>query len=116
VLRDYRIGFSTGGACLIGCSTGVYRLSATGWQALDLPLQWQGAKPTALMATAKGDIWLGTAGEGVFIYRNGSWLRSSASNGLTDNYVRSLREDQKGAVWIGTQYGGVTRYVPHNGM
>lgn len=116
VSKGYRICFSKGGTCLVGSSTGVYRMSAVGWQALDLPTQWQGAKPTALIATARGDIWLGTAGGGVFIHRNGEWLRCGASTGLTDDYVRSLCEDQKGGVWIGTQYGGVTRFSPHNGM
>jgi len=111
----YCLGFDKGGACLVGAPTGVYRLATTGWQTLDLPRSMAGSRPTAVLCTAKGDIWLGTAGKGVFVYRNGEWIRLGASAGLSDDYIRSLCEDQKGVVWIGTQFGGITRYAPPNG-
>lgn len=111
----YCIGFDRGGACLVGAPTGVYRLATTGWQSLDLPRSMAGSRPTAVLSTAKGEIWLGTAGKGVFVYRNGEWMRFGASSGLSDDYIRSLCEDQKGVLWIGTQFGGITRYTPPNG-
>jgi ligand-binding sensor domain-containing protein len=116
LMKEYCICFNKGDNCLIGSRAGVYRMSATGWQTLPLPKHWAGSRPTAVIATARGDIWLGTAGNGVFVYRNGEWLRYGASTGLTDDYVRSLCEDQKGVVWIGTQSGGLTRFSPQNGM
>jgi len=115
-MKEYCLGFEKGGTCLVGARTGVYRLGTTGWQVIDLPRSMKGSRPTALIVTAKGDIWLGTAGNGVLVYRSGEWLRYGASTGLSDDYVRSLCEDQKGAIWIGTQFGGITRFVPQNGM
>jgi len=115
-MREYCLGFDRGGNCLVGARTGVYRLGTTGWQILDLPKPMKGSRPTALIVTAKGDIWLGTEGSGVLVHRNGEWLRYGVSAGLSDDHVRSLCEDQKGAVWIGTQYGGITRFLPQNGM
>jgi ligand-binding sensor domain-containing protein len=31
---------------------------------------------------------------------------------LTDNFIRCLREDDKGYMWIGTDHGGLLRYDP----
>jgi ligand-binding sensor domain-containing protein len=113
---EYCLGFDRGGNCLVGSSVGVYRLGARGWQFLDLPKTLRGARATAVLGTAKGDIMLGTAGGGILVLRNGDWSRLGASNGLSDDYIRSLCDDQNGAIWIGTQYGGVTRYVPPAGQ
>jgi ligand-binding sensor domain-containing protein len=76
----------------------------------------RGLRPTCIIGTAKGEIWVGTAGNGLLIYRGGEWLKFGASTGLSDDYIRSLCEDQKGIVWIGTQFGGITRYTTQSGM
>jgi ligand-binding sensor domain-containing protein len=93
----------------------VYRLGAAGWRFLELPRTLKGARPTAVLGAAKGDVLLGTAGGGILVWRNGEWSRLGTSNGLSDDYIRSLCEDRNGTIWIGTQYGGVTKYVPPAG-
>ncbi len=108
----YCLGFDRAGNCLVGSPAGVYRLGTSGWQLLELPGAWRGTRGTAVLGTTGGDVMLGTAGGGVFVWRNGDWSRIAASNGLSDNYIRALCEDRGGAVWIGTQYGGVTKYSP----
>jgi ligand-binding sensor domain-containing protein len=113
---EYCLGFDKGGNCLVGSSAGVYRLGATGWQFLELPRTLRGARATAVLGAAKGEVMLGTAGGGILVLRNGGWSRLGASNGLSDDYIRSLCEDQSGTIWIGTQYGGVTKYVPPAGQ
>lgn len=112
---EYCLGFDRAGSCLVGSPAGVYRLGTSGWQLLELPGPLKGLRATAVLGTAKGDVMLGTAGGGVFVWRNGAWARISAANGLSDNYVRAMGEDRGGAVWIGTQYGGVTKYLPSAG-
>jgi ligand-binding sensor domain-containing protein len=113
---EYCLGFDRVGACLVGSSAGVYRLGSAGWQVFELPKAMKGVRATAVLGTAGGDVWLGTAGGGVLILRNGEWTRLGASNGLSDDYVRSLCDDRKGTIWIGTQYGGLTRCVPSAGQ
>lgn len=113
---EYCLGFDQGGNCLVGSSAGVYRLGATGWRFLELPGGMRGARATAVLGSAKGDVLLGTAGGGILVLRNGQWSRLCATNGLSDDYIRSLCEDQNGTIWIGTQYGGVTKYVPPSGQ
>jgi len=112
---EYCLGFDKGGGCLVGSSDGVYRLGAAGWRFLELPRPLKGARATAVLGAAKGDVLLGTAGGGILVWRNGEWSRLGTSNGLSDDYIRSLCEDRNGTIWIGTQYGGVTKYVPPAG-
>lgn len=114
--NEYCLGFDKGGGCLVGSSGGVYRLGATGWRFLELPGTLRGARATAVIGDAKGDVLLGTAGGGILVWKNGEWSRLGASNGLSDDYIRSLCEDRNGTIWIGTQYGGVTKYVPPPGQ
>ncbi len=114
--NEYCLGFDKGGSCLVGSSAGVYRLGASGWRFLELPKALRGARATAVSGAARGDILLATAGGGILVWRNGEWSRLGASNGLSDDYIRTLCEDQNGTIWIGTQYGGVTKYVPPAGQ
>lgn len=113
--NEYCLGFDKGGTCLVGSIDGVYRLGPAGWRLFDLPRQLRGARATAVLGTSRGDVLLGTAGGGVLVLRNGEWSRLGAANGLSDDYVRTLCEDQNGALWIGTQYGGVTKLAPPPG-
>lgn len=112
---EYCLGFDRAGSCLVGSPDGVYRLGTSGWQLLELPGRLRGSRATAVLGTARGDVMLGTAGGGVLVWRNGEWSRIAASGGLSDNYIRALCEDRGGTVWIGTQYGGVTKYTPPAG-
>jgi ligand-binding sensor domain-containing protein len=114
-ISEYCLGFDRAGNCLVGSPEGVYRLGTSGWQLLGLPGPLKGSRATAVLGTTKGDVMLGTAGGGVLVWRNGAWSRIAASNGLSDNYIRAMGEDRGGTVWIGTQYGGVTKYAPPAG-
>lgn len=113
--NEYCLGFDKGGSCLVGSSAGVYRLGGAGWRFLELPKALRGVRATAVSGAARGDILLATAGGGILVWRNGEWSRLGASNGLSDDYIRTLCEDQNGTIWIGTQYGGLTKYVPPAG-
>jgi len=42
------------------------------------------------------------------------WENFTTSNGLPDNFVRSLFEDSQGNIWIGTLNNGVSRYDGKN--
>src|SRR4030043_2203355 len=40
----------------------------------------------------------------------GVWKYFNESNGLTDNYIWDIMEDDEGNIWIGTDLGGVNKY------
>ncbi|HYG22306.1 MAG TPA: two-component regulator propeller domain-containing protein [Verrucomicrobiae bacterium] len=52
-----------------------------------------------------GTLWLGTAGEGLLRYRGGDVTSLRRSEGLADDRVTSLWEDQEGSLWVGTHAG-----------
>jgi len=110
-----RLGLDGEGALLAATADGVFRLSPAGWQGVEYPTWRKHIEPTAVLGSKRGELWVGSAGEGVLVYRSGAWFALTASTGLSDDYIRSLEEDERGNVWIGTQFGGVTRYTPPNG-
>jgi len=57
----------------------------------------------------EGLYWMGTYGEGALRYRDNRFELISESEGLANNTVMSVAEDDSGAVWFAT-YGGVSRY------
>ncbi len=58
----------------------------------------------------KGYYWVGTFGEGIFIYNSNNLIKvvqhdPDQTQSLSDNQVRALYEDSSGNIWIGTQNG-----------
>lgn len=109
--RSCALGLDARGNCIVARDDGVYRFVPTGWQVVDPPERRSGFQPTSVIGTTRGEIWVGTAGGGVFIRRSGEWIQVNASQGLTGDYIRTLCEDDSGVLWIGTQHGGITTFT-----
>ncbi|HZI31005.1 MAG TPA: two-component regulator propeller domain-containing protein, partial [Candidatus Binatia bacterium] len=59
----------------------------------------------AMTQAADGAMWFGTHYGGVFRWQNGQWTKLTMKDGLPSNYVRCLRADPDGTIWIGTLHG-----------
>ncbi len=59
----------------------------------------------SLLAARDGSLWIGTEGGGALHYRDGSFEPFGEQQGLTSGFVRSILEDSKGAIWLGTDNG-----------
>jgi ligand-binding sensor domain-containing protein len=57
----------------------------------------------------KGNLWLGTNGDGVARYDGKSLLYFTTIEGLSGNAVRGIIEDENGNTWFATN-GGISRY------
>jgi signal transduction histidine kinase/ligand-binding sensor domain-containing protein/CheY-like chemotaxis protein len=57
-----------------------------------------------------GTIWLGMNLEGLIAYRESGFTSYTTENGLLDNAIRSVDEDDTGALWIGSR-GGLNKIV-----
>jgi diguanylate cyclase (GGDEF)-like protein len=55
-----------------------------------------------------GRIWMGTLGDGLWVFDGSTFTRRAKSDGLADNTVFAIHEDPEGALWIGTN-GGLSR-------
>ncbi|MBL6449666.1 response regulator [Fulvivirga sp. 29W222] len=70
-----------------------------------------------------GNVWLGTAGDGVFIFnerdlKKGQTIidnyrhynfNGTGTNKISDNYIMSLTPDKDGGMWVGTWSGGLNK-------
>jgi signal transduction histidine kinase/ligand-binding sensor domain-containing protein/DNA-binding response OmpR family regulator len=76
-----------------------------------------------LQEDSKGNIWIGTNGNGLNVVKNGQVIaryapqpRGAGETLLPINgYIRAIEEDAAGNIWIGTHGGGIAVYQPGNG-
>ena len=64
---------------------------------------------TALFALPDGDLLIGFLDGGVSWLHEGTNRNYTSADGLAPGYVRSIAEDRKGAIWVGTG-GGLARF------
>jgi signal transduction histidine kinase/ligand-binding sensor domain-containing protein len=60
---------------------------------------------------ALGRMWVGTDGDGLFLFDRDKVRVFRASDGLASNQIRALYYDRRGALWIGAAGAGVSRYA-----
>jgi signal transduction histidine kinase/ligand-binding sensor domain-containing protein len=58
-----------------------------------------------LMVARDDTLWIATEGGGLIRYRDGSFRSYSAADGLLNDFVRTVYQDTKGLIWIGTDDG-----------
>jgi signal transduction histidine kinase/DNA-binding response OmpR family regulator/ligand-binding sensor domain-containing protein len=59
----------------------------------------------SIVRRRNGDIWLGTRFNGISMYNNGKFRTLGAADGLLNNAVWRMAEDEEGRMWIGTSIG-----------
>src|SRR5882672_270686 len=58
-----------------------------------------------LLVSRDNSLWIGMEGGGLLRYKHGTFRSYSSSNGLTNNFVRALSQDNQGNIWVGTDNG-----------
>jgi ligand-binding sensor domain-containing protein/signal transduction histidine kinase len=58
-----------------------------------------------MLVSRSGDLWIGTEGSGLVRYRRGAFRRFAGEEGLSNGFVRSVVEDRRGQLWVGTDDG-----------
>ncbi len=58
-----------------------------------------------LAQDARGNIWAGTNGDGVYKFLNDTLIRYCEDRGLLSNYTYAIGIDPKGYVWVGHRQG-----------
>jgi ligand-binding sensor domain-containing protein len=59
----------------------------------------------AIFQDSKGNYWFGSHNEGISVYNGISFEYFTTNEGLSDNQIRSIQEDNNGKIWIGTSKG-----------
>ncbi len=60
---------------------------------------------TSIFEDSKGRFWFGSQKEGVCLYDGREFIYYTVSDGLSDNQVRTIQEDQAGVMWFATGNG-----------
>ena len=60
---------------------------------------------SSLFQDSKGNYWLGSRQEGVAVFNGKSFEYFTTNEGLTDNQIRSIQEDNYGNIWLETAKG-----------
>ena len=58
-----------------------------------------------LTVSRDNSLWIGSEGGGLIRYRDGVFRAFSVDDGLTNAFVRTIEQDSKGEIWIGTDDG-----------
>ncbi len=58
-----------------------------------------------LLARPDGSLWIGYAGAGLGIWRDGKFQQISEEQGLYDDYICSMAADDAGGFWCATDHG-----------
>lgn len=58
-----------------------------------------------MTALADGSVWIGYAGAGVGLLRNGKFAHISEEQGLQDAYICSMEADDSGRLWCAADHG-----------
>jgi ligand-binding sensor domain-containing protein len=61
-----------------------------------------------------GNMWFGTAGNGIYIYNGKSFINFTHKEGLCHDDILCCLEDKTGNIWFGTR-NGLIRYKPSTG-
>lgn len=59
----------------------------------------------AIFQDSQGRYWFGSLREGVAVYDGTSFTYFTVEDGLTDNQIYHIQEDQEGVIWFDTQKG-----------
>jgi len=59
----------------------------------------------AILQDSKGNFWFGSDNEGVCKYDGEYFTYFSTENGLSNNQIRTIQEDEHGHIWFATGYG-----------
>ncbi len=108
------------GKFYLGTSNGIYifdKKTETAEKISLVPNELNNEPVYSLCRDSKGNIWVGTHHNGVFLlnettgfFRNFSYERNNP-NGISDNWVMSVFEDKSGVMWFGTG-SGICKLVP----
>ena len=64
----------------------------------------------SIFQDSKRNYWFGSHQEGVCLFDGKSFEYFTTNEGLSDNQIRSIQEDENGKIWFGTA-NGVSSYI-----
>jgi signal transduction histidine kinase/ligand-binding sensor domain-containing protein len=94
----------------LGTTTGLYLLKCGNDVCESTPVADVRGPVVGVRVTSDNVLWVATWGNGVFRSNQSGMEQFSTPEGLADDFVRVLSEDNEHNLWAGTRSGGLTRF------
>src|SRR5271170_2671557 len=95
-----------------GPNLGLEQLQDGHWKPFNVAgLRGSDIAVTSLIVDRQGGLWIGTENQGLYHVLHGLADHYGASDGLSDDAIINIYEDQEGSVWVATS-GGLDRFHP----
>jgi ligand-binding sensor domain-containing protein/signal transduction histidine kinase len=102
----------------VGSDDGLARFDGVRFVSFDLRDGLRTGPVRSLLGGSRGELWIGTDGNGLTCLRDGKFSTFTKQNGLPSDSISALAEDNDGNLWIGTSAGLVLlrdgKFVPLN--
>jgi len=105
----YLLHEDQGGWLWIGTQLGVFRTRGDEWHAYGVADGLGSPWVRSAVERRHGELWFGTNGGGIAIWRNGRFEALQSGQGLPARAVRGMYEDANGVVWVATEGLGLAR-------
>lgn len=105
---DVRCFFEENGKIWIGSESGIFSYTNNNIQKEDIiNNQISNYKIHDIKRDKDGRLWVGTYGEGIYIFNNENKLigNITTENGLFSNYISTIFKDKNNSLWIGSKNG-----------
>jgi ligand-binding sensor domain-containing protein len=107
--RGVKVHTDPDGGVWIGCQAGLFEFRDGRLERHDIvPDRTQKQVVTALLRDHEGSLWIGHSALGLARIRRGSFATYTLAHGLQGASVRTVFEDSRGRMWLGTS-DGLTR-------
>ena len=68
-----------------------------------------GNQVLSLFEDREKNVWIGTSGDGLSMFRGDHFAHFNASDGLPENKIQSIKQDKDGKIWIASAGGGIAK-------
>ncbi len=92
------------GRSYLGTTTGLFRLTVSTNPEV-VPVPGVEGPVVSIVEDRDGIVWAATWGRGLFRIHGATALRWTQNDGLPDDFVHTLFEDEEGSLWIGSRSG-----------
>ena len=101
-----RVTPARGGGLWVAAPDRLRKWAGDEWQKDSGAIPWGNTFVMTMLETAAGQLLVGTLDRGLFVYDPTlGWMNLSRTNGLPQDWIRSLTEDRENNVWVGTSGG-----------
>ena len=109
--RIYAIAPTSDRGLMLSVDTDGVSAIDSGGISTDIDSTYIETKCTDIYEDSSGRLWLSTAGGGLVMHDTSGYRQLNTENGLSSDWIRSVRQDGNGDLWVGTYADGLAKIL-----